>query len=130
MRWPAKYFELPGLGTNWRTEILAGCTTFRTMAYIIFVNRSILVATGMPVAAVTAGTRLSAGFASIFIGAVAHDPLAIASGMGRNAYFSVSGRPSRPCEFFDFRLGQPLPPPSGRGQFRHFTHLSIVTERL
>ena len=46
--------------TNWRTEILAGCTTFITMAYIIFVNPSILHETGMPLAAVTAATCLCA----------------------------------------------------------------------
>jgi len=90
MRWLAKYFELAELGTNWRTEVLAGCTTFLTMAYIIFVNPSILAATGMPLAAVTAATCLSAGFASIFMGAVARYPLAMAPGMGLNAYFTYA----------------------------------------
>ena len=90
MSWLAKYFELAERGTNWRTEVLAGCTTFLTMAYIIFVNPSILAATGMPVAAVTAATCLSAGLASIFMGAVARYPLAMAPGMGLNAYFTYS----------------------------------------
>ena len=54
------YFDFASLNTNWRTEILAGFTTFMTMAYIVFVNPSILHETGMPLAAVTAATCLSA----------------------------------------------------------------------
>ena len=48
-----RYFEFQALGANWRTEILAGFTTFMTMAYIVFVNPAILHETGMPLAAVT-----------------------------------------------------------------------------
>ena len=48
----ANYFFFAELGTNWRTEILAGCTTFITMAYIVFVNPAILSETGMPYQAV------------------------------------------------------------------------------
>src|ERR1039458_1992105 len=48
------YFEFTRLGTNWRTEILAGITTFLTMAYIVLVNPAILSASGVPIAAVTA----------------------------------------------------------------------------
>ena len=55
-----RYFEFQALGTDWKTEILAGLTTFMTMAYIIFVNPSILHEAGMPLAAVTAATCLSA----------------------------------------------------------------------
>ena len=84
------YFEFEGLGTNWRTEILAGVTTFMTMAYIVFVNPSILHETGMPLAAVTAATCLSAAFGSILMGALARYPLALAPGMGLNAYFTYS----------------------------------------
>jgi len=51
-----KYFQFRELRTNWRTEILAGCTTFVTMAYIIFVNPAILHETGMPLTAVVAAT--------------------------------------------------------------------------
>ena len=86
----AEYFDFAALGTNWRTEILAGCTTFLTMAYIIFVNPSVLAAAGMPVAAVTAATCLAAGLASILMGAVARYPLAMAPGMGLNAYFTYA----------------------------------------
>ena len=82
------YFEFTRLGTNWRTEILAGVTTFLTMAYIVLVNPAILAAAGMPLAAVTAATCLSAGFASIMMGVVARYPIALAPGMGLNAYFT------------------------------------------
>ena len=82
------YFEFARLGTGWRQEIVAGLTTFLTMAYIIFVNPSILAEAGMPAAAVTAATCISAGFASILMGAVARYPIAMAPGMGLNAYFT------------------------------------------
>jgi AGZA family xanthine/uracil permease-like MFS transporter len=82
------YFEFTRLGTNWRTEILAGVTTFLTMAYIVLVNPAILAATGMPLAAVTAATCLAAAFGSILMGVVARYPLALAPGMGLNAYFA------------------------------------------
>jgi AGZA family xanthine/uracil permease-like MFS transporter len=84
------YFEFSRLGANWRTEILAGVTTFLTMAYIVLVNPAILAAAGMPLAAVTAATCLSAGFASIMMGIVARYPIALAPGMGLNAYFAYA----------------------------------------
>jgi AGZA family xanthine/uracil permease-like MFS transporter len=84
------YFEFARLGTNWRTEILAGVTTFVTMAYIVLVNPAILSATGMPLAAVTAATCLSAAFGSILMGVVARYPIALAPGMGLNAYFTYA----------------------------------------
>ena len=86
----AAYFGFAEHGTNWRTEILAGFTTFITMAYIIFVNPAILSQTGMPLAAVTASTCLCAAFGSILMGALANYPLALAPGMGLNAYFTYS----------------------------------------
>jgi len=84
------YFEFTRLGTNWRTEILAGVTTFLTMAYIVLVNPAILSETGMPLAAVTAATCLSAAFGSILMGVVARYPIALAPGMGLNAYFTYA----------------------------------------
>ncbi len=83
-----RYFEFERLGTNWRTEILAGFTTFLTMAYIIFVNPSILEAAGMPFTAVVAATCVSSAFGSILMGAFARYPIAMAPGMGLNAYFA------------------------------------------
>ncbi|HTV06330.1 MAG TPA: NCS2 family permease [Acidobacteriaceae bacterium] len=84
------YFCFTEHGTNWRTEILAGVTTFITMAYIIFVNPSILSQAGMPLAAVTAATCLCAAFGSILMGLMANYPLALAPGMGLNAYFTYT----------------------------------------
>jgi AGZA family xanthine/uracil permease-like MFS transporter len=83
-----QYFEFSYLGTSWRTEALAGLTTFLTMAYIIVVNPAILSASGMPASAVMVATCGSAGLASIFMGVFARYPIALASGMGLNAYFA------------------------------------------
>ena len=85
-----RYFEFRELGANWRTEILAGCTTFVTMAYIIFVNPAILHETGMPLAAVIAATCLCAAFGSVLMGVFARYPIALAPGMGLNAYFTYT----------------------------------------
>jgi len=85
-----RYFEFKRLGTNWKTEILAGATTFVTMAYIVFVNPSILRETGMPFEAVVAATCLCAAFGSILMGAWARYPIALAPGMGLNAYFTYT----------------------------------------
>jgi AGZA family xanthine/uracil permease-like MFS transporter len=85
-----RYFGFAAHETTWRTEILAGLTTFITMAYIIFVNPAILSETGMPLAAVTTSTCLCAAVGSILMGALANYPLALAPGMGLNAYFTYS----------------------------------------
>ena len=85
-----RYFQFAELGTNWRKEVFAGLTTFITMAYIVVVNPSILGQAGLPVAAVTAATCLSAAFGSILMGIVARYPLALAPGMGLNAYFTYT----------------------------------------
>ena len=85
-----RYFEFERLDTNWKTEILAGFTTFMTMAYIVFVNPAILHEAGMPLAAVTAATCLSAAVGSILMGALARYPIALAPGMGLNAYFTYT----------------------------------------
>jgi AGZA family xanthine/uracil permease-like MFS transporter len=84
------YFEFGRLDTDWRTEILAGVTTFITMAYIIFVNPAILSQTGMPFTAVVAATCISAAVGSLLMGAFARYPIALAPGMGLNAYFTYS----------------------------------------
>jgi len=84
------YFEFSHLGTNWRTEILAGVTTFLTMAYIVLVNPAILSAAGVPLAAATAATCLSAAFGCILMGIIARYPIALAPGMGLNAYFTYT----------------------------------------
>jgi AGZA family xanthine/uracil permease-like MFS transporter len=85
-----RLFGLKAQGTNVRTEVLAGVTTFMTMAYIVVVNPAILGEAGMPVAAVAAATCLAAGFGSILMGLIANYPLALAPGMGLNAYFTYT----------------------------------------
>jgi adenine/guanine/hypoxanthine permease len=84
------YFEFQRLGTDWRTEILAGFTTYLTMSYIILVNPTILRDAGMPVTAVAAATCLAAALGSFLMGAYARYPIALAPGMGLNAYFTYS----------------------------------------
>lgn len=84
------FFEFSRLATNWRTEALAGFTTFITMAYIVVVNPAILHEAGIPLAAVTTATCLSAAFGSILMGVFARYPIALAPGMGLNAYFTYT----------------------------------------
>ncbi len=76
--------------TTVRTELIAGLTTFLTMAYIVVVNPVILGAAGMPMAGVAAATCFAAAFGSIFMGLVSNYPLALAPGMGLNAYFTYT----------------------------------------
>ena len=85
-----RYFEFSRLNTNWRTEFFAGLTTFVTMAYIVLVNPAILAQAGIPLPAVTAATCLSAAFGSILMGVIARYPIALAPGMGLNAYFAFT----------------------------------------
>ncbi|NJF25466.1 NCS2 family permease [Thermococcus sp. Bubb.Bath] len=92
MGWFEEYFEFERYGTNMRTEILAGITTFMTMAYILFVNPSILsVAMGKGAFnTLVAVTALSAGITTIIMGIYAKKPFALAPGMGLNGYFTYS----------------------------------------
>lgn len=86
----ADFFKLKEHGTDVKTELIAGATTFITMAYIIFVNPSILAATGMDQGAVATATMLSAGITTILMGLFVNYPFALASGMGLNAFFAYS----------------------------------------
>ncbi len=83
-----KFFKLKENKTNIRTEIIAGITTFMTMAYIIFVNPDILSTTGMDKGAVMTATIVSAGLTTILMGLLTNYPFALASGMGLNAFFA------------------------------------------
>ncbi|WP_323001680.1 NCS2 family permease [Denitromonas sp.] len=85
-----KFFQLRAHGTTVRTEVLAGLTTFLTMAYIIFVNPDILSAAGMPKDAVFVATCLAAALGSLIMGLWANYPIALAPGMGLNAYFAFA----------------------------------------
>lgn len=85
-----RLFQLQAHNTNVRTEILAGVTTFLTMAYILFVNPSILGETGMDKGAVFVATCLAAAFGSVVMGLIANYPIALAPGMGLNAFFTYT----------------------------------------
>ena len=94
------FFRFSERGTNLRTEVIAGLTTFMTMAYIVFVNPTILgtEGTGLSVAGVFFATCIAAAAASIAMGVFANFPVALASGLGLNAVVA-----------FTLILGQQLP---------------------
>ena len=83
-----RFFKLKEHGTDVRTEVFAGLTTFLTMAYIIFVNPSILAAASMPQDAVFVATCLIAALGTAIMALYANYPIALAPGMGLNAYFA------------------------------------------
>ena len=94
-----KYFELEKLGTNYRTEFMAGLTTFLAMAYILFVNPEMLSlsgveglpeGTGMDKGAVFTATAIAAAVGSLVMGIVARYPIVLAPGMGLNAFFAYT----------------------------------------
>lgn len=85
-----KIFKLKENGTNVKTEIIAGVTTFLAMAYILAVNPSILSAAGMDPNAIFAATAVSAAFATLIMAFYANYPVVLASGMGLNAYFAYT----------------------------------------
>lgn len=85
-----KLFKLKEHGTNVKTEVIAGVTTFLSMVYILAVNPSILSAAGMESGAVFTATAVSAAFATLCMAFFANYPVALASGMGLNAYFAYS----------------------------------------
>lgn len=89
MEFITKFFKLQENKTTVRTEIIAGITTFMTMAYILFLNPNILSATGMDKNAVFFATAIAAGFVTIAMGLVANFPIALAPGMGLNAFFAT-----------------------------------------
>lgn len=85
-----QYFKLSQKGTTIRTEVIAGFTTFLTMAYIIFVNPDILSTTGMDRNAVFVATCLAAALGSLIMGLWANWPIGMAPGMGLNAFFAFT----------------------------------------
>lgn len=85
-----KLFQLKAHGTTVRTEILAGVTTFLTMAYIIFVNPAMMADAGIDPGAAFVATCLAAALGSLIMGAWANYPIALAPGMGLNAFFSYT----------------------------------------
>ncbi|MGO4890620.1 NCS2 family permease [Anaerobacillus sp. MEB173] len=85
-----RYFGFKEHGTSYRKEFIAGLTTFLSMAYILFVNPDILSAAGMDKDAVFVATALAAAIGTIIMGLVANYPIALAPGMGLNAFFAFS----------------------------------------
>ena len=85
-----RFFDLEAHGTSLRIEVLAGFTTFLTMIYIVVVNPLIMGDAGMPVGAVAIGTCLAAAAGCLLMGLLANMPLAMAPGMGLNAYFTYT----------------------------------------
>jgi len=89
-RWAEKVFKLSQNKTNVRTEIVAGFTTFMTMAYVLIVNPQILSNTGMDKGALFSATALSAAIATLVMAFHANYPFALAPGMGLNAFFAFT----------------------------------------
>lgn len=94
-----RYFQFEELNTNYRKEFIAGLTTFLSMAYILFVNPAVLSlsgipdlpeGTGMPMEAVFTATALAAALGSLLMGVIAKYPIALAPGMGLNAFFAFT----------------------------------------
>jgi len=90
MEWLQHRFDLAANGTNVRTEVLAGVTTFLTMAYIIFVQPAVLAAAGMDFGAVLTATCLATAFATMLMALLANYPIAVAPAMGHNFFFAYS----------------------------------------
>lgn len=84
------YFQFERHGTNYRTEFFAGLTTFLAMAYILFVNPSILSDAGMDSGAVFTATALAAAIGTFVMGVLAKYPIGLAPGMGLNAFFAYT----------------------------------------
>lgn len=85
-----KLFKLKQHGTNAKTEVVAGITTFMTMAYILAVNPSILAAAGMDATAVLLATAIASFFATTCMALTANKPFALSAGMGLNAYLAYT----------------------------------------
>ena len=85
-----KFFELKERGTDVKTEIMAGITTFMTMAYILAVNPIILGASGMDTGAIFTATALASAFATFCMAFLANMPFVLSAGMGLNAYFAYT----------------------------------------
>lgn len=88
MNFISNYFEFDKKGTNLKTEVLGGATTFLTMAYVLFVIPGVLSQIGMPKESVFAATAIASAVGTFIIGAIAKFPMVLAPGMGLNAFFA------------------------------------------
>ena len=86
MKFIENYFQLKSHGTTVSKELMAGLTTFITMAYIIFVNPQMMAQSGMDHGAIFVGTCLAASLACLFMGIYSNWPVGLAPGMGLNAF--------------------------------------------
>lgn len=85
-----RFFRVSERGSNIKTELLAGLTTFITLAYVIFVNPAILADAGIPKEAAIAATILATVLATLLMGLLANYPIIVAPGMGLNAFFTYT----------------------------------------
>ena len=115
-----KFFHLKENHTDVKTEIMAGITTFMTMAYILAVNPNILSAAGMDSKAVLIATALASFIATALMAVLANYPFALAPGMGLNAYFAYTVVLTMSAEHRFHDLPRPLhtPPTGRRSSFR------------
>ena len=90
MDWIDRHFEISARGSHWRREVGAGFATFLAMAYITVVNPSILAEAGMDFGAVFVATCLAAAIGTLAMGLLANYPIALAPGMGQNAFFTYT----------------------------------------
>src|SRR5262245_43792051 len=90
MAWLDRVFKLSANRTSVRTELVAGATTFLTMAYIIFVQPTVLGAAGMDEGAVLAATCLASAIGTLLMGLVANYPIGVAPAMGHNFFFAFT----------------------------------------
>lgn len=86
----ARYFHFDELGTNYRTECLAGLTTFVSMVYILFVNPNVMSASGMDKGAAFTATALATALGCFLMGVIANYPIALSTSLGMNAFFAYS----------------------------------------
>ncbi|AQW21247.1 NCS2 family permease [Lentilactobacillus curieae] len=86
----SKFFDFENRHTNFKTETLAGITTFVSMVYILFVNPNILGASGIDKGAVFTATALASAFGCFVMGVLANYPIAISASLGQNAFFAYS----------------------------------------
>ena len=84
------FFKFKERGTDMKTEMIAGVTTFMTMAYILAVNPNILGASGMDTGAIFTATALASAIASFCMALFANLPFVLSAGMGLNAYFAYT----------------------------------------
>jgi AGZA family xanthine/uracil permease-like MFS transporter len=85
-----KLFHLQESGTNIKLEVIAGCTTFMTLSYIIFVQPAVLGAAGMDPSAVMAATCIASAIGTLLMAFLANYPIALAPAMGHNFYFAFT----------------------------------------